>query len=139
MKLNFLKLILIFITIFQFTSCNKNNFKINDFKEKLKELGYNYTILSDGGEGFFITQSLEKFQLDNEIILVYEFNDPKKTKSEIKKISTDGKTIGSCTYTWDTNPHFYYKKNIIVQYMGNNKKILNLLNEILGKQVAGSK
>lgn len=68
---------------------------------------------------------------------IYEFNSRMNMEAAKEKISFDGTQIGLSFIKWMDSPHFYGKNTIIVQYIGNNPEILNLLDSLLGNQFAG--
>jgi len=68
---------------------------------------------------------------------VYEFNTKSDMETAMKIVSSDGTEIGLSMIRWRDVPHFYSQDQIIVQYIGQNPEILNLLDSLLGKQFAG--
>jgi len=70
-------------------------------------------------------------------IQIYEFDSVSDTKDAKSTVSTDGTQIGLNSIRWMDIPHFYSKGTIIVQYIGHNPEILNLLDSFLGEQFAG--
>lgn len=68
---------------------------------------------------------------------VYEFNTKSDMETSMKIVSSDGTEIGLSIIRWMDVPHFYSQDQIIVQYIGQNPEILNLLDSLLGKQFAG--
>ena len=68
---------------------------------------------------------------------VYEFGTKSDMETAKGKISSDGTEIGLSIIRWMDVPHFYGQDQIIVQYIGQNPEILNLLDSLLGKQFAG--
>lgn len=77
------------------------------------------------------------YSVGGEEIQVYEFTSEYETAKARKIISPDGTEIGSSVIRWADTPHFYSQGTIIVQYVGNNSEILNLLDSYLGNQFAG--
>ncbi len=70
-------------------------------------------------------------------IQVYEFESESDTDAAKQIISPDGTEIGLSVIRWIDNPHFYSQGKLIVQYIGQNPEILNLLDSLLGNQFAG--
>jgi hypothetical protein len=54
-----------------------------------------------------------------------------------KKNIHEGGIIGYASISYVSDPHYFKKGNMIVQYVGENQKIINQLEKILGKQFAG--
>jgi len=70
-------------------------------------------------------------------VQVYEFQSESDAQVSSLMISEDGTEIGTSIIHWIDTPHFYTKGKIIVQYIGQNPEITNLLESFLGKQFAG--
>lgn len=68
---------------------------------------------------------------------VYEFESESDTESAREIVSPDGTEIGLSIIRWMDVPHFYSQGKIIVQYIGHNPEMLNLLDSLLGNQFAG--
>lgn len=83
-----------------------------------------------GGKGYIITVNSQDVQ-------VFEYADSKSAKTDADKISSDGSTVGNSMVSWVDTPHFYKKEKIIVIYIGNDAKTLDLLTKTLGSQFAG--
>jgi len=75
--------------------------------------------------------------VNGEHIQVYEFISATKTQEATLLISDDGTEIGTSIIRWMDEPHFYSQGNVIVQYIGHNPEMLNLLDSLLDKQFAG--
>jgi len=70
-------------------------------------------------------------------VQVYEFANESDAKAASLTVSEDGTEIGLSIIRWMDEPHFYTNGKIIVQYIGHNPEIMNLLESFLGKQFAG--
>jgi hypothetical protein len=68
---------------------------------------------------------------------VYEYLSEKTVEEESATVSSTGSSIGPNMVTWIKPPHFYKSRKMIVIYLGTNTDMINLLEEILGKQFAG--
>ena len=73
------------------------------------------------------------------MISIYEYRSNEIMENFASKINSDGSQIGDALVDWIGPPHFYKKGNILVQYVGENKEIIKVLEKILGKQFAGIK
>lgn len=71
-------------------------------------------------------------------IQVFEFEDPSAAKSQAEEISPDGMTIGNTVIQWIAPPHFFLSGKILVLYLGTDPKLLEQLEALLGKQIAGA-
>lgn len=70
-------------------------------------------------------------------VQIYEFASESDAKTASLTVSEDGTEIGLSMIRWMDEPHFYTNGKIIVQYIGHNPEIMNLLESFLGKQFAG--
>jgi hypothetical protein len=68
---------------------------------------------------------------------IYEFASESDAKTASLTVSEDGTQIGLSMIRWMDEPHFYTQGKLIVQYIGHNPEIMNLLDSFLGKQFAG--
>jgi len=68
---------------------------------------------------------------------VYEFDSESDVSIAKEIVSSDGTEIGLSVIRWMDTPHFYSQGKIIVQYIGHNSEMLNLLDLFLGNQFAG--
>ncbi len=68
---------------------------------------------------------------------VYEFDSESDVSIAKEIVSSDGTEIGLSIIRWMDAPHFYSQGKIIVQYIGHNPEMLNLLDSFLGNQFAG--
>jgi hypothetical protein len=70
-------------------------------------------------------------------VQIYEFASESDAKTASLTVSEDGTEIGTSIIRWMDEPHFYTNGKLIVQYIGHNPEIMNLLESFLGKQFAG--
>lgn len=70
-------------------------------------------------------------------VQIYEFASEYDAKTASLTVSEDGTEIGLSIIRWMDEPHFYTNGKLIVQYIGHNPEIMNLLESFLGKQFAG--
>jgi len=75
--------------------------------------------------------------INGETIQVYEFLSADEAQKASLLVSEDGTEIGTSIIRWMDEPHFYTQGKIIVQYIGHNQEIKNLLESLLDKQFAG--
>lgn len=115
---------------------------------RLKLEGMN--VESDGkiisGSGF-LTVDGHELHVDGENLWVYLYSDASKASNDSAKVSKDGyiyNMFRNSTHAtdiqleWTSPPHFYQSGKMIVLYVGNNTKITQTLEKIIGKQFAGS-
>ena len=70
-------------------------------------------------------------------IQVFEYPSIEDGQAEAAKIGPDGSTIGTTSVMWVAPPHFYASGTLIVLYVGDDQSLLTLLENALGKQIAG--
>jgi opacity protein-like surface antigen len=144
MKLKVLLFILVLVVaviMFFSESVGRNtNFSLKDFENVLDSEKLLYSVTEDVKGGIYDTDSRRfnvKYDFKEEMFFVYEFKNSKIASRSASQLSKDGSTLGGRTYDFYTNPHFYKRGRIIVQYVGNDIKTLDLFNNIFGQQFAG--
>ncbi|HJS19321.1 MAG TPA: hypothetical protein VJ785_11285 [Anaerolineales bacterium] len=85
----------------------------------------------------FFTAPGQSIAVNGETLQVYTFETPEALEAEASQIASDASTIGSSTPTWVDDPHFFKSGLLVVLYVGQNQKILDLLEGALGPQFAG--
>lgn len=75
--------------------------------------------------------SSKYYKLTNgEWINVYTYDDWKLMYDDFHSISEDGYDILDSDYEWVTTPHFYLCGDLIIQYIGTNSEVLEILDEL---------
>jgi hypothetical protein len=85
----------------------------------------------------FFSVSGQSIKVNGEDIQVFEYQSDAGAESEAALVSPDGSSIGTSIPFWIGPPHFYKSGKIIVLYIGENKAVTDLLQELLGSQFAG--
>jgi hypothetical protein len=85
----------------------------------------------------FFTVPGQTFKINGQDVQVFVFDTAQAMKTEAAQISADASTIGTNMPTWMSDPHFYKLGNMLVLYVGQDQKILDILSGILGPQFAG--
>ena len=130
---------------------SKNEFDLEQFEIEIKSKGYEYQ-RQDLEEGLLATTSQYLHLKDNLMIdgkqvilydteiVVYSYENSKDMEKNASLLNEDASIINKdqpIEVNWSKTPHFYKKEKIIVQYIGDDGKIINDLNEIMGEQFAG--
>ena len=76
--------------------------------------------------------------IEGEGIQVFQYPDAAAAQAQAALVSPDGKQVGSSKPRWVSPPHFYKKANLLILYLGEDEKILKLLDSVLGPQFAGA-
>lgn len=108
-----------------------------DFINLLKKSGYKIDSANQENN-MFLKGSLTAIKIGTDIISVYEYKDNQQMETDSRRISSDGSRVGNAMVDWINTPHFYKNGNIIVNYVGNNNKLIEALKKLLDKQFAGA-
>lgn len=119
----------------------KNTFGIEQFVNQMKAKNYKFELKDE--EKDFLPTTRKRMILNKEAIDIYLYNSNKEAEDDAKRIDNGGCEYSdgtkSINVSWVSYPHFYKKGNIIVQYIGENQKIIADLKDIFGDQFAGYK
>lgn len=85
----------------------------------------------------FFTAPGQIVRVNGEDVQVYTYETAEALEGEASQISADASTIGTSMPTWQDNPHFFKAGRLLVLYVGQNQKILDLLEGAFGPQFAG--
>lgn len=143
------KLILITLSLLiltTFIGCDnkkgsKSTFGIDQFTKQMKDKNYSFKV-ENVPKDHFLPATRKMIVIDKEMVFIFLYANDKEAKADSKRIDTMGASYTNGSHSvqvsWSLDPHFYRKGSIIVQYVGSNKKIISDLNDIMGKQFAGS-
>lgn len=70
-------------------------------------------------------------------VQVYQFDSETTAAAEAAKVSANGMTIGTSSMHWMAPPHFFRRGATIVNYIGENRRVLAELERLMGRQFAG--
>lgn len=117
----------------------KYTFGIEQFQNEMKLKNYNFELQAVGKD--FLPTTRKRMIIGNEALDIYLFSSNKKMENKAKFIDSYGSGYNNGSramkVSWIAPPHFYKRGNIIVQYVGGNKKITSDLKSIFGEQFAG--
>jgi hypothetical protein len=123
-------------------SSNVLNSSVTDtqgFLQFMKESGYKIETSKINGKGV-LSGKLTRVEIVSDTLEIYEYKNIQEMEQDAKRISTDGSVIeGGGIYEWKATPHFYKGGNIIVFYLGDNKGIMDKIEQVMGKQFASWK
>ncbi|WP_353894129.1 hypothetical protein PRVXH_000906 [Proteinivorax hydrogeniformans] len=138
--MSFLKMLLPIFLLVTFTGCS-NTYSIESLKVDLEEKGY--IVSSYETEEFFIPTKTKRLKVNEETLYIYMFRSKLKMETAASQIDPNGAhyTSGSKvkSVSWVKPPSFYKRGRIIVQYFGEDEKVISDLTDILGEQFAGVK
>jgi len=130
------------------TTSDNNNFTIAQFVSIMKTKVDNLEVEDADADEDFIHTTRKIIKTDDEQLDVYIYNCNEEMEKDSLNIDSEGSGYtytldngksSSTNISWISDPHFYKKGNIIVQYVGQNEKIISYLNDIFGEQFAGYK
>jgi hypothetical protein len=85
----------------------------------------------------FFPVSGQVIQVNGEDVQVFAFADPETARTQAEQLPEDGSSFPTLMITWIAPPHFFQQGQVIVLYVGDNIQTLDLLQSVLGPQVAG--
>lgn len=134
------KVFIFFLTsiVIMLAGCSNgnSNYNLEQFKNDMKNKGYNFEI-QDNQNFHFIPTTSKRMLFDDIALDIYVFKSNKKMEKEASNIESDGSGLNGVQVGWVSFPHFYKKGELIVQYIGEDKNIISDLENILGEQFAG--
>lgn len=118
---------------------NENIFDMDDLEIAMKDKEYDFEIIDADKD--FLSAPRKRLVFDDTAIDIYIFKSEEDMEKEAGYIGE-----GGCSYdngykrinvSWVSYPHFLKKGCLIVQYVGEDSRMVNDLEEIMGEQFAG--
>lgn len=123
----------------RFYSVNaKSSTELRSLIKKLRSQGAKVTLTSERVEQPFFSVPARILNINDVGIQVFQYSSRSATNKEAMLVSADGMAIGGSKPSWMAPPHFFKSGRLLVVYVGDDQKILALLQSALGKQFAGS-
>lgn len=112
---------------------------VEDYKTLVTRLTAEGAVIEEGDEISqpFFSVPAKTATINGEDLQVFEYLSEKTIDEDASAVSSSGSTIGTNMVSWIQPPHFYKSGKIIVIYLGSNRDIMNILEDILGTQFAG--
>lgn len=85
----------------------------------------------------FFSVDGKMLKVRGEDVQVFEFSDATAAEEQAALVSPSGSGVGTTKIHWVGPPHFFRKGRLIVLYVGDNGKLLEALEAVLGRQFAG--
>ena len=136
--------LLVIISLVGAIGCNsinkaENEFDLSIIKEEMDSRGYDFEI--EDIEPSFSSNESKTMKIGEALIVVYSYKNNEEIEKNSEHISPDGSGFhngkDSFEIDWISKPHFYKKGSIIVNYVGEDEKILDELKNIFGTQFTG--
>jgi|SRR3989344_481900 len=128
-------LVLSFMVYFiKYQETNQYNKLVKD----LEENGAKVEIVGDYQHVSFSAPIKKHIRIEGDSVFVFEYENVDSTELDASKISGDASRMAGSIMVWFKPPHLYKKNEMIVLYLGDNEKVINFLEEVLGEQFAGA-
>jgi hypothetical protein len=79
----------------------------------------------------------QTLKVNGQEVQAYVYDTPQAMETDAAQVSADGSTIGTNMPSWTSDPHFYKAGPLLVLYLGQDQKILDILSGVFGPQFAG--
>jgi len=148
MKKHFIVLVLFIIGIILFNVLAKESTLLYGFKDNVQEDKIEYVLKTFDDNGLdpvyndqlrldVLRGNSRYYKLTNgEWFNLYIYEDAGLMYDDFHSISEDGYGILDVEYEWVSPPHFYLCGNLLIQYIGTNSEVLEILDE-LGDEITG--
>ncbi len=90
---------------------------------------------SPSANGYFSVASTD-LRVENDLLKVFEYGTAREMDADARFVSSEGQPNPRAGIGWISKPHFYKHGQIIVLYIGCNKEIVEVLDELLGPAIA---
>ena len=141
--------ILLLTVLLLVSGCTKSKPQLTEDNEK--DLANMITYLEDQGYESSVEEADSdifpgirmRIKIESEVLEVYLYKNPTVLEEVASGIGKDGSSYQNKSKTkvikisWVSEPHFFKRNTIMVQYIGENENILKLLTAYLGPQFAG--
>ena len=85
----------------------------------------------------FFTVPGQILRVNGQDVQVFVYETAEAMEAEAGQVAADGSSIGGSMPSWVDTPHFYKAGRMLVLYVGQDQKIMDILSNILGSQFAG--
>lgn len=91
----------------------------------------------DSLEQPFFTAPGQIIRVNSADVQVFEYESPEAMEADASQVAEDGGSVGTSMMSWMATPHFYKTGRILVLYVGDDQKVIDVLTGALGPQFAG--
>jgi hypothetical protein len=85
----------------------------------------------------FFTAPGQIIRVNGADVQVFEYESPEAMEADASQVAEDGGSVGTSMMSWMAPPHFYKAGRILVLYVGDDLKVIDVLTGALGPQFAG--
>lgn len=104
--------------------------------EALESAGLTVEI-GDSVEQEFFAVPGQIIRVNGADVQVFEYESPEAMEADASQVAEDGGSVGTSMMMWMAAPHFYKTGRILVLYLGDDQKVMDVLTGALGPQFAG--
>jgi hypothetical protein len=108
----------------------------NSLMEVLKAAGLTVEN-GDSIEQPFFTVPAQIIRVNGADVQVFQYETPEAMEADASQVAEDGGSVGTSMMSWMATPHFYKTGRILVLYVGDDQKVIDVLTGALGPQFAG--
>lgn len=69
---------------------------------------------------------------------LFAYPDPDAAARDLLLVEEDGSAVDGIQISWEQQPHFFLRDNVIVLYEGEKTEVLSLLERLCGAQIRGA-
>jgi hypothetical protein len=117
----------------------KEDYGVEQFVTEMRTRGYDGEVMDIPKDQMkFLSSKKKNLMVGSEFITIYIYRNNFLLEKDADKQQPDGSGLKQgIEIEWASYPHFYKKGKIIVQYIGNNEKIISDLKNVMEYQFAG--
>ncbi|GFZ32967.1 hypothetical protein CSC2_34930 [Clostridium zeae] len=112
----------------------KKTIDLGKLEKDLNNVSYSFDFYSQKN---MLLGSKRTIEVGKEDVIIYDYKDIDLMEIDEASISKDGYVVGNYMIDWASKPHFYKNNSSIVQYIGDDNKVIKALSDLCGKQFAG--
>jgi len=109
---------------------------LNGLMTALQTAGMNVSAAGAVSQPLFSVPG-QSVTVNGQEVQVYVFDTTEAMEAAAAQVSPDAATVGTTTPTWTSDPHFYKADRLIVVFVGQDQKIIDILSNAFGPQFAG--
>jgi hypothetical protein len=79
----------------------------------------------------------QSIKVNGQDVQVYAFDTAQAMEAAAAQVAPDASSIGTTMPTWTSDPHFFKAGQLLVLYVGQDQKIIDILSGAFGPQFAG--
>ncbi len=109
---------------------------LEEVVEQLQDAGAAVIVAGPVDQPFFSGKG-RVLEINGEEVQIFEYPSEEARLADSEQISADGYQIGTTMVSWVAPPRFWATDRYILLYLGENSEVIELLNAIAGRPIAG--